>query len=113
MSARFSGKTVLVAGGTGGLGRAVSLAFLAEEAAVIVTYRRPEEFDALKSAAGASGLRLEGQRVDVTDEAAVSTPIETVVARHQHLDALVHNVGAYAGGGKLWEMDPERLGDML
>src|SRR5260370_25086209 len=109
MSARFSGKTVLVAGGTGGLGRAVSLAFLAEEAAVIVTYRRPEEFDTLKSAAGANGLRLEGHRVDVTDEAAVSALIETGLARHQHLDALVNNVGGYEGAGKLWEMGPKLL----
>ncbi len=39
MSARFEGKAVLVAGGTGGLGRAVSLAFLRENAVVVVTYR--------------------------------------------------------------------------
>jgi len=113
MDARFSGKTVLVAGGTGGLGRAVSLAFLAEEAKVIVTHRRPEEFDALKSAASASGMRLEGHRVDVTDEAAVSTLIETVLARHQHLDALVNTVGGFAGGVKLWEMGPELFDQML
>ena len=56
MSARFSGKVALVAGGTGGLGGAVSLAFLEEDANVVVTYRKHEEFDALKSAAGASGL---------------------------------------------------------
>ena len=34
MNARFSGKSVIVAGGTGGLGRAVSLAFLEEGAKV-------------------------------------------------------------------------------
>jgi len=39
MNVRFSGKLVVVAGGTGGLGRAVSLAFLAEGAKVVVTYR--------------------------------------------------------------------------
>ena len=48
MTGRFSAKTVLVTGGTGGLGRAVTLAFLEEEANVIVTYRKQEEFDALK-----------------------------------------------------------------
>ncbi len=37
---RFAGKVALVAGGTGGLGRAVSLAFLDELARVVVTYRR-------------------------------------------------------------------------
>ena len=53
MSERFSAQVVLIAGGTGGLGRAVSAAFLEEGAAVIVTYRRQDEFDALRHAVGA------------------------------------------------------------
>jgi shikimate 5-dehydrogenase len=44
-SMRFADKVVLVAGG--GLGRAVSLAFLEEGAEVIVSYRKDEEFVAL------------------------------------------------------------------
>ncbi|PYU74315.1 MAG: hypothetical protein DMG49_04930 [Acidobacteria bacterium] len=51
MSDKFEGKVVLVAGGTGGLGRAVSLAFLEEGAKVVATYRKQEEFDALKGRA--------------------------------------------------------------
>jgi NAD(P)-dependent dehydrogenase (short-subunit alcohol dehydrogenase family) len=113
MSAQFTGKTVLVAGGTGGLGRAVSLAFLAEEAAVAVTYRRQEEFDAVKAAAGADGARLEGHRADVTDEGAVSSLIETVLARHDRVDALVNAVGGYAGGKPLWETEPRVFEQML
>ena len=102
MSGRFEGTVALVAGGTGGLGGAVSLAFLKEDAKVVVTYRKQEEFDALKSAAGASGSRLEGHGVDVTDEAAVSQLIERVLAKHGRLDALVNAVGGYAGGVKFW-----------
>ena len=55
MKINFSGKVVLVAGGTGGLGNAVSLAFLKEGAKVVVTYRKEEEFAALKQAAGCEG----------------------------------------------------------
>lgn len=113
MGAPFPGKTVLVAGGTGGLGQAVSLAFLAEEAAVGVTYRRQEEFDSLKNAADNLGARLDGYQVDVTDEAAVSSLIETVVARHGRLDALVNAVGGYAGGAPLWETEPRVFEQML
>jgi NAD(P)-dependent dehydrogenase (short-subunit alcohol dehydrogenase family) len=113
MSARFAGKTVLVAGGTGGLGQAVSLAFLAEEAAVAVTYRRQKEFDAVLSAAGATGARLEGHQIDVTDEAAVSSLIEAIRAQHGRLDALVNTVGGYAGGAKLWETAPPVFEQML
>ena len=81
MIVKFSGKVVLVAGGTGGLGRAVSLAFLEEGAKVVVTYRNQKEFDALKSAAGANASSLEGRRVDVTDEAAVRELIDAVLAK--------------------------------
>ena len=113
MRARFSGQRVLVAGGTGALGGAVSLAFLAEHADVIVTYRKQEGFDALKSVAGEHGLRLEGQRVDVTDEAAASSLIETVVAGHGRLDALVNCVGGYAGGVNLWETEAKVFDQMM
>jgi len=113
MSARFSGRTILVTGGTGGLGRAVSLAFLEEAATVAVTYRRQEGFDALRNAAGASAARLEGHRVDVTDEAAARELIESVIAQTGQLDAVVNTVGGYAGGVKLWEMDTKVLDQML
>jgi NAD(P)-dependent dehydrogenase (short-subunit alcohol dehydrogenase family) len=113
MSGRFAGKTVVVAGGTGALGRAVSLAFLAEDAAVAVTYRRQEEFDALKSGADVNAARLQGHRVDVTDEAAVFHMIEAILSRQGRLDALVNTVGGYAGGAKLWELEPNVLEQML
>ena len=113
MSVRFSGKVALVAGGTGGLGRAVSLAFLEEDAKVVVTYRKQEEFDALGSTAGAHGARLEGQSVDVTDEGAVRQLIERVLAQHGRLDALVNTVGGYAGGVKLWQLDRKVFDQML
>lgn len=113
MSARFSGKVALVAGGTGALGRAVSLAFQNEGAQVVVTYRRQEEFNVLKSAVDGGGLPLDGHRVDVTDEAAVSELIERIAAQHGHLDVLVNTVGGYTGGTKLWETDTEVLDRML
>jgi NAD(P)-dependent dehydrogenase (short-subunit alcohol dehydrogenase family) len=46
----LAGRVVLVAGGTGGLGRAVSLAF-AEGASVVATHRRKEELDRLTAEA--------------------------------------------------------------
>jgi NAD(P)-dependent dehydrogenase (short-subunit alcohol dehydrogenase family) len=110
---RFSGNVMLVAGGTGGLGRAVSKAFLEDGATVIVTYRTQDEFDALVQAAATHSSRLEGQRVDVTDEIAVCHLVETIVAKHQRLDALVNTVGGYAGGVKLWALETKVLDHML
>jgi NAD(P)-dependent dehydrogenase (short-subunit alcohol dehydrogenase family) len=110
---RFKGKTVLVAGGTGGLGRAVSLAFLSERANVVVTYRRAEEFHGLEGASGVGGLRLAGHQVDVTDEAAAAKLVEDIVAEHGRLDAMVNTVGGYAGGVKLWELETKTFDQML
>ena len=113
MSARFSGRLALVAGGTGGLGRSVSLGFLAEGAEVVVTYRRDEELERLRSSAAASLPRLHGHRVDVTDETAVRELVEGILARHGRLDALVNTVGGYAGGTTLWELETKVFEQML
>jgi NAD(P)-dependent dehydrogenase (short-subunit alcohol dehydrogenase family) len=113
MSAKFDGKVVLVAGGTGGLGRAVALAFLEAGAQVVVTFRKQEEFDALKSAAEKSGANLEGHAVDVTDEIAVRQLVEKIVAKYRRLDAMVNTVGGYAGGTKLWELETKVFDQML
>ena len=113
MNVSFAGKVVLVAGGTGGLGRAVSLAFLAEGAKTIVTYRNDSEFAELQKGAGDASPRLEGHRVDVTDEAAVGQLVNLVVGRYGRLDAMVNAVGGYAGGIKLWELEAKTFELML
>jgi NAD(P)-dependent dehydrogenase (short-subunit alcohol dehydrogenase family) len=113
MSAKFEGQVVLVAGGTGGLGRAVTLAFLEEGAQVVVTFRKQEELEALKILAGSGAARLDGFAVDVTDEAAVRQLVEKILAKHTRLDALVNTVGGYAGGVKFWEMETKVFEQML
>lgn len=109
----FTGKVVLVAGGTGGLGRAVALAFLREGATVAVTSRGASELDALRRSAADAADRLSGHATDVTDEPAVGALVAELVRRHGRLDALVNAVGGYAGGAKLWDMDAGTLDRML
>ena len=113
MGPKFDGKVVLVAGGTGGLGLAVTRAFLEEGAKVAVTFRRQEEFDLLKAAAGRKTSNLEGHAVDVTDEVAVSGLVDKIVGKYRRLDAMVNAVGGYAGGTKLWELDTKVFEQML
>lgn len=109
----ITGKVALVAGGTGGLGRAVSLAFLNDGAKVIVTYVSAAEFDDLKTVAGADSSRLAGRKVDVTDEGAVQQLIDGILADHGRLDVLVNTVGGYVGGMKLWDTEAGALDRML
>src|SRR5262245_61619300 len=112
MASRFAGKSVLVAGGTGALGRAVALAFLDESADVVVTYRRHEEFVALNQAGGI-GSSLVGHQVDVTDEASVSRLAGELLRSRGRVDVLVNAVGGYAGGKPLWETDSKTFDQML
>lgn len=104
---------MLVTGGTGGLGQAVSLAFLNQLAKVAVTYQQQEEFAALKSQAGERASSLEGYRVDVTDEDAVRQLTEKILAGQGRIDVLVNTVGGYAGGTTLWETEPRVFERML
>ena len=113
MSTEFAGRIVLVAGGTGGLGRAVSRAFLDAGATVVVTYRTRAELDALIVAAGTAAARLDGREADVTREADTRTLIADIVTQHGRLDALVNAVGGYTGGAKLWDVAPDALDRML
>src|SRR3984885_482663 len=113
MKSDFANKIVVIAGGTGGLGNAVSRAFLDEDAKVIVTYRKEEEFAALKLGAGAKASALEGFALDVTDEGATSEFVGRVLSQHGRVDALVNTVGGYAGEVTLWELETKVFDAML
>jgi len=109
MEARFTGKTILVSGGTGGLGQAISLAFLKEGASVHVTYRSEAEYSRLKDAAGETASRLTGHRADVTVEKETADLVKAIGA----LDVVVNAVGSYAGGAALWETPIETFDRMM
>lgn len=110
----YASRTIVVAGGTGALGRAVGQAFLQEGATVVVTYRDAAEFHSFAGAlSDEMRARLEGEQVDVTDEAAVRRLVAGAVQRHSRIDALVNTVGGYAGDVKLWEMESAVLERML
>ena len=113
MAERFAGKVVLIAGGTGGLGQAVSIAFLNELATAAVSYVYEHEFAALKAAAGKHAGALTGHLVDVTDEAAVRQFTDKIVSEHGRIDVLVNCVGGYAGGTPLWDLTPQLFERML
>jgi NAD(P)-dependent dehydrogenase (short-subunit alcohol dehydrogenase family) len=113
MNIDFSGQVVVVAGGTGGLGKAVSLAFLRAGATVVVTYHNEAEFRALSELAGSNRSAMEGHPVDVTDASAVAAMMDSAVAKHGTVHALVNTVGGYAGGIALWDLDPNVFDRML
>jgi len=113
MNLDISGKVALIAGGTGGLGKPITLSFLNAGAKVAVTYIRDDEIAALRNEAGDRAALLSTHAVNVTDDGSVRSAAETLVAKHGRIDILVNTVGGYAGGLKLWETDPQVLSQML
>jgi NAD(P)-dependent dehydrogenase (short-subunit alcohol dehydrogenase family) len=107
MAGRFAGEVALVAGGTGALGRAVSLAFLEEGASVAVTYQAQAELDVLRQKSGAAASRIDAHATDATSESAVAGLVDSIVSKYGRLDALVNTVGGYAAGKPLWETQVE------
>jgi 3-oxoacyl-[acyl-carrier protein] reductase len=89
-----SRRTVLVTGASGGLGRAISLAFAEAGFDVAVNYARSQD-DARRTAEAVQGCGAEAHLVqaDVTDDQAVRRMLADVVDRFGGLDVLVNNAG--------------------
>lgn len=113
MTTDCADKVVLVAGGTGGLGRSVSLAFLQHGATVAVTWQHQEEFVALKDSAGDLAIHLAGYQADATDPLGAHTLVGQIISRFNRIDVLVNTVGGYAGGIPLWQLEPDVFERML
>ena len=100
----LAGRTVVVTGAGGGVGRGVAVACAAQGAHVVVASRHEngEETVALAAAAGGTA---EWIRCDVTVAADVHAATACAVEGTGRLDAMVHNATSHRSG------DPARLED--
>jgi short-subunit dehydrogenase len=94
---RFHARTVLITGGSLGVGRACAEAFFAEGANVALVARRLEPLQAVASALG-DPERVLIAAVDVADVGALAGLVEQVVARFGGLHGVVNNAGAHFRG---------------
>jgi 3-oxoacyl-[acyl-carrier protein] reductase len=92
----FTGKVVLVTGGSRGIGRACAVAFGKAGATVVLTYAGNEA--AAAEAVKLAGPKARSVRFDVADTAAGAAAVEEVVKTHGRLDVLVNNAGVAIDG---------------
>lgn len=92
-------RVVLVTGGGRGIGRAISKAFAADGAIVVINYRsNREKAEELAKEIEGSGGEAMVVKADVANSAEVSDMVDAVIERYSKIDVLVNNAGISKGG---------------
>lgn len=98
---KTTGNTILIAGGTSGIGLELARRFHAAGNKVIVAGRRRDRLDAIAERDG-----IEGELLDITDEASIQSLFTTVTAKHPELNAIIAMAGIMTAEQVL---DPDSL----
>ena len=85
--------TVLITGGTDGLGKAGALLLAEQGYRVVAAGRSAGKRAELDALAKAKNLPLSTVEMDVTSEASVSAAVANVIAAHGRIDVLINNAG--------------------
>ena len=106
-------KTLVITGGTGGLGTALIRRLIYEDYRLAITYLLPDEAEQFEQQIEIDEDRVLLVRVDATNAEAVNTFMKGVVERWGSLHGLVALVGGWAGGRDVEETDDVRFERML
>jgi 3-oxoacyl-[acyl-carrier protein] reductase len=95
----FSDRVALVTGGSRGIGRAIAIELAARGASVVISYAGNEAAatEAVKQIAEAGG-KAKAVRFDVSDSAACTAAVESIIKEQGRLDVLVNNAGVAIDG---------------
>ena len=109
MLTSFEGKSVIVTGGSKGIGRGIATVFARQGAKVTITARGEE---ALKLAAAEIEGDVRYELCDVSDWASVQSMVANVIKTHGGLDVICANAGAFPQT-KIIDMEPEEWDDVM
>ena len=94
----FRGKTVLITGGSRGLGLVLARGFAEEGANVAVCARDPRELERARADLEARGANAFAFPCDITDRAQVRELVEVVTGHFGRVDVLINNAGVIQVG---------------
>lgn len=104
---RFAGKTMLVTGGTSGIGKAACLRAGAEGANVVVVGRNAQRGQAVVDEIVQGGGKAIFMAADMTSEASIMALFEQIDALVGPVDLAVNNAGVVGHGERIDEMPTE------
>ncbi|WP_165692398.1 3-oxoacyl-ACP reductase FabG [Mycobacteroides abscessus] len=109
----LSARSVLVTGGTKGIGRGIATVFARAGANVAVAARSPRELSSVTAELGELGEgNVIGVRLDVSDPGSCADAAHTVVDAFGALDVVCANAGIFPEA-RLDTMTPEQLSEVL
>ena len=108
-----SNRNVLITGGTGFLGSAVTKAFLSLDDTVAVTYLFDDEVNRFKQHNPDLTDDVTFLYANVTEEVAVQKTINSCIDKFGHLDILVNIVGGFVGGIDTVELEEDKWDFMM
>jgi NAD(P)-dependent dehydrogenase (short-subunit alcohol dehydrogenase family) len=100
----LQGKTVLVTGVGGGLGRECAAAALRDGANVVIAARTKDTLDAIAGELDPTGERVAAQVTDITDEDSCAALVDAATARFGTVDALVQVAAFENAWGGLYDL---------
>lgn len=106
-------RTVVITGGTGGLGTALVRRLVTQDYRLVVTYLLPAEAQAFESEFEVDDHRIILTRVDATNAEAVNSLFKEVADKWGAIHGLCALVGGWAGGRDVEETDDVRFERML